>query len=148
MPDRRIDFIARERIEEIAQGYERFTHRVTWYLRAFVLLFFVAAVVFTFQEIALNSRANETRRLTEANGQLTREIQAERARSVRDGCEAQNQRHDGTIKTLNRLIDKLPSGPQRERAIHNRDSTVVLIEALVPKRDCEAQVRATVGRHR
>lgn len=147
MPDRRVDTIARERIEEIAEGYEQHTGRMSWYLRAFVVLFFGCAVVFTLQQNALSSRAAETRRLAEANGRLALEIQDERARSVRDSCEEVNRRHDSTIATLDKLLAKLPPS-QRGRAKSNRDGTVLLIEALAPKRDCEALVRRTVGHRR
>ena len=144
MPDRRVDLIARERIEEIAAGYEKHTGRMTWYLRAFVILFFVCAVVFTVQQNALGNRAAETRRLTEANGRLAGEIQDERARSVRASCQEVNDRHDTTIATLDKLLAKLPPS-QRARAKSSRDGTVLLIEALAPKRNCEALVRRTVG---
>jgi hypothetical protein len=77
---------------------------------------------------------------------LSQRIQSQRAEAIRDGCLEQNARHDGTIKTLDRLIAAAPPGPERVRAIHNRAGTVLLIEQLAPKKDCAELVRkSTTG---
>lgn len=71
-------------------------------------------------------------------------LQATRAKNVRDNCEAQNKRHDNTVKVLDHLIAKAP--PNRRAAVRaNRDSTVAFINALAPYHaDCEALVRQQV----
>ena len=102
--DRRVDPHSRNRLAEIALGYEEQNRRTTFYLRLFVVLFGVAAVVFTLQQVKLGDQADTTRKLVDANGRLGHQIQTERARSVRDNCEGQNGRHNGTIKTLDRLL--------------------------------------------
>ena len=106
-PDRRVDLHARERIEEIAQGYEKHTNRMAWYVRAGVALFFAVAVIFTLQQNALSNRGDETRQLSEANRRLGARIQIERARDVRDACEGQNSRHDKTIMVLDQQLAQI-----------------------------------------
>ena len=71
---------------------------------------------------------------------LAEEIQKERVRNIRATCEAQNARHDNTIAQLDELISEAPP-ERRARARQNRDGTVVLINALVPKRDCREVVK-------
>jgi hypothetical protein len=60
-------------------------------------------------------------------------IQEQRRDSILSGCREQNARHDRTIATLDRLIAEAPAG-RRERARQGRAGTVLLIEALAPKR--------------
>ena len=71
------------------------------------MLFGVAAVVFTFQQIKLGDQADKTRKLAEANARLGGQIQIERARSVRDSCEGQNDRHDNTIMVLDQQLAQI-----------------------------------------
>ena len=71
---------------------------------------------------------------------LAVQIQKERIRNIRATCEAQNERHDNTIAQLDELISEAPP-ERRARARQNRDGTVVLINALVPKRDCRKVVK-------
>lgn len=80
---------------------------------------------------------------TSTNTALLGRINAERARNVRAACEGQNERHDNTIRQLDRLIAQAPPS-RRARANAGRESTVLLIEALAPRRDCAALVRASV----
>lgn len=61
-------------------------------------------------------------------------IQEERAASVRRACLDQNARHDDTITALYTLAP----------ASRGRDATITLINALVPRRDCDALVTLTV----
>lgn len=56
-------------------------------------------------------------------------------RSRLELCRQQNERHDHTIRTLDKQIAKLPP-KERRRAIRQRAGTVALINALAPKRDC------------
>lgn len=74
---------------------------------------------------------------------LAVQIQQERARNIRLGCEQQNQRHDDTIRALDRLIALVPASG-RARAEQGRAGTLLLINALAPKRDCVALVRNQV----
>ena len=73
------------------------------------------------------------------------QIDKERRRTIRASCEDSNARHDGTIKQLDKIIAELPRGERRTRARQNHDGTVLLIDALVPKRDCDAVVRAATA---
>lgn len=70
-------------------------------------------------------------------------IQDERENSIRTSCQETNRRYDKTIDTLDRLIAEAPPG-RRQRAREGRAGTVLLINALVPKRDCDALVGRSV----
>lgn len=69
------------------------------------------------------------------------DIQAQRRASILTACREQNARHDDTIVKLDKIIADLPPGPQKDEALQQRDGTVLLIDALAPKRDCEAQLQ-------
>jgi hypothetical protein len=107
-PERRVDLQTRKRIESIAKGYVAFTARTTWYLRAMVLLFALSAGAFTWLLNKNSDRARETRA-------LVHQINAERARNVRDGCVGQNQRHDGTVLTVDKLLLQAVAIQEREK---------------------------------
>lgn len=75
-------------------------------------------------------------------------IQDERALSIILNCEAQNQRHDQTINVLDQRINEAKRGqtPQRQKEIQaSRDYTALLVDALVPKLDCEEEARKRVN---
>jgi hypothetical protein len=70
-------------------------------------------------------------------------IQASRADSIRRACVEQNERHDRTLRTLDALLTARAEGVSRarlERLKESRASTVLLIEALAPRDDCEKRV--------
>lgn len=71
-------------------------------------------------------------------------IQDERERSIRTSCQETNRRYDKAIERLDRLIAQAPAD-RKARAKQNRAGTVSLIDALVPKRDCDALVGRSVG---
>lgn len=74
-------------------------------------------------------------------------IQRERSRNIRQGCEDTNARHDSTIATLDRLLAfrlRHATRADRLRLRQSRVSTVLLIDALVPFRDCRALVAQQV----
>lgn len=71
---------------------------------------------------------------------LARQVAAQRLAAIRSTCEEQNVRHDQTLRTLDRLIAKVPPD-RRAQARRSRASTVLLIDALAPKRDCDQRVR-------
>lgn len=95
----------------------------------------------------------------------TAQIQRERARNTLRACQEQNTRHDGTIDTLNRVVlerlskqhvpaavpprevevrlaaaMKLADPPVRTQIEQSIGSTILLIDALAPRRDCPAYV--------
>ncbi len=75
--------------------------------------------------------------------QLAREAGATRGElaAVRDGIL--------TVSTVyQRRVNPLPPGPKRDRllrSLESREFVVFLIDALVPKRDCDRRVRELVG---
>lgn len=72
--------------------------------------------------------------------QKTEDVISSRRQAVLIGCMEANARHDATIDAIDELISRIPPGPRRERAVSGRANTVFLINALAPKRDCEAYV--------
>jgi hypothetical protein len=75
---------------------------------------------------------------TNANRDLIRAIQAERLRNIRQNCQDTNTRHDVTIRRLHQLVEQLPPGPRKVRAVQGMAGSVALIDALAPRRDCRA----------
>lgn len=79
---------------------------------------------------------------------LFSKINDERERNVRANCEQINARHDATIRQLDALLAqrlRTASPADRERIEQSRASTVLLINALVPKRDCDRLVSEQVN---
>ena len=75
----------------------------------------------------------------------TAAIQAQRVDAIRSNCVDTNARHDQTINTLKGLVARLPDPADRARAQRNIAGTIALIDALVPKRDCEQLARKLAG---
>ena len=74
------------------------------------------------------------------NQDTASDIQDSRVDFVRQSCVAQNERNVATIRRLDQLIADLPPGSRQRRAVTNRASTVALIDALAPQRDCDRVV--------
>jgi formaldehyde-activating enzyme involved in methanogenesis len=74
---------------------------------------------------------------------LAEDIQQNRVSFIRDECEDVNQRHDNTIAALDAVLKQaIEDHPERaERIEESRTSTVLLINALVPVRDCDERVQ-------
>ena len=73
------------------------------------------------------------------------QVQDERARNIFNNCRETNDRHVNTVRELDGIYeDRLRTANPAERARlkQGRDSTVLLIKAFLPIRDC----RALVGR--
>lgn len=77
------------------------------------------------------------------NEQVTVAIQSERARATRENCQLQNERHHNTIRTLDDLVANRPPA-ERAAARAGAAQFKLLIDALVPVRNCEELVRRTV----
>ena len=74
-------------------------------------------------------------------------INNERARNVLVACRETNRRHDATIAELDRLLrirTPHPTPAERRQIAQSRAATVLLIDALTPKRDCAALARRQV----
>lgn len=131
MSDRRADPDARERLDVIQQGYLRFS-RVT---KRILMVLVIAQIGLGVLSVNLvdqnNKRSDENRRLIS-------KIQDERRYSVRLQCSDVNQRHDATFEELARLTP--PDAPKE-----NIRATQVLIDRLLPVRDCDDLVLRLVG---
>jgi Flp pilus assembly protein TadB len=84
------------------------------------------------------ARADEAKRLAAA-------IQASRLESVARSCRQDNDRHDATMHELDKRLAELlthASPARRAQILSSRASTIALINALAPKRDCSRAVDA------
>ena len=128
MTDRRVDPTSAIASTQIAEGYEEQNRRTTFYLRLFVVLFGVAAVVFTFQQVKLGDQADKTRKLAEANQRLAvadpDRAGAQRARLLR-GAERAPRQHDHGRSTSCSRRSPSTSSAQRTRT---RDKVAALIK--------------------
>lgn len=76
----------------------------------------------------------------------TEEIQESRKQFVLDNCRDRNKRHDATIRRLAVNVDAIPPGERRQDALAGREGTIALIDAAIPKRDCNDEIeRLEVG---
>ena len=82
---------------------------------------------------------------TDDVAQLAQQIQDERAANTLRACRDVNQRHDDTIRALDELLKRAGRSASREQVERSRASTVLLIDALAPKRDCKRLVARQVG---
>lgn len=76
-----------------------------------------------------------------ANQARVEQINEERSQNVLRNCLDVNTRHRSTVRQLDALLEaRLRSASPAERKLlkQSRANTVVLIDALVPERDCRA----------
>lgn len=81
------------------------------------------------------------------NSDQTKNIQDSRRTSIKEQCKDQNSRHDHVITALDvALAPRLKQGnPKQDAAIlQRRVSTILLIDALAPKQDCDQVVKERV----
>lgn len=72
----------------------------------------------------------------------TRQINAERARNVRSACEETNARNKAVTLVIGQLV-KRPVEPRHltpDQQKRQAEATAKFVQALVPKRDCDALV--------
>ena len=113
-----------------------------------VLCMAVTVVVVAPTVLDTSSRTDDVERLAVENAKRTREvaaltqkIQDERARNVLTNCGDVNDRHDNAIRELDRIYERRIGSAtrgERVRLRQGRDSTVLLIQALTPHRNCRA----------
>lgn len=138
--ERRQDIGSRGRIVALEERYQKVATHLTQAVAIIGVTLFVVSAVCVVLIRANAARSKEARALAD-------QIQQERARNMRDGCVAINQRHDDSITKLRVILEQtVAAGRSRERAEQGFKSTVFLIDALVPKRDCERLVREQVGK--
>lgn len=133
-PDRRNASELRDRLDKIQHGYEK------WVAYTIRLLAILVAIQLGLGALSLY--------LVGQNRKRTDEIQASRELSTRTACRDQNARHDNTIKTLNQLVAqrKATASPaQRKQLADSLKPTILLIDALTPRRDCEKVVARLIA---
>lgn len=102
------------------------------------------AVLFTWvysQNTTLHKQDRETkalalsnRNLTKQNINLLKKVQNNRRDLIWKGCREQNARHNGSLAALKSLLKK--SGVSQTRRSQAYQQTKILIDALVPIRNC------------
>lgn len=142
-PDRRVDAEKRDRIDDIEEANQehrlRVDRSIRWIWRTAVIL----AIGNTLALVGYGLLADQNGNRIDDNKQTISDIQQSRRDSVLISCREQNSRHDNTVKTLDGLISSSP--PERKtQARQSRAFTVLLIDALVPKRNCQQRVRQLV----
>lgn len=86
--------------------------------------------------------------LWRSNDARVQQINNERAANVRRNCEDVNDRHRDTIQAVDELLAprlKTATPAERKQMRASRDSTVLILNALVPMRDCDRLVRTQVA---
>jgi hypothetical protein len=81
------------------------------------------------------------------NSDRVDQINQERFTNVERNCLDVNARHDRAVRTVEGILSPrlAEAGPaERERLEASRETTVQIIEALTPKRDCQAFAREQV----
>jgi hypothetical protein len=110
--------------------------------RPWLVVVLVAASIAMVMVLGVVLLANVFSR-TETNADFAEAIQRERARATLENCQKQNARHRNTVRTLDRIIAGTPPA-RRRQARERRAGTVLLIQALVPLRECKRVVERTV----
>lgn len=134
MPERRVDKYARDRLAEIQQGYLDVSRRLL-----LAVVFQGLVVILTAAAIGYLVNENSER----IDGQID-----ERRANVKRSCEDVNRRHDDTIATLDSLLERAPANLSQEQITASRASTVLLIDALAPERDCDVYAKQQVREDR
>jgi len=132
MPDeRRLNQAARQRLEAIQVGYERFSRRV----RIILAVLAVAQIGLGLLSIHL---LNQNGDRAQENSSLIEQVQAERAYAARVQCTDVNSRNRSAQTELRHLV---PPGTPAKRVKPSQ----VLIDKILPLRDCDKFVAHLVG---
>ncbi len=141
------------RLDEIEGGYLaraeanrqliRRLERWTVGILSVICLFLIGLGLLSLHITSRQDRQGQQARDTAlAAKQLAAAIQQERIDSIGRACHDQNKRHDDTIHELRVLVARTPRNPgvtqQQERQQIN--STILLIDALVPRQNCKLLV--------
>jgi hypothetical protein len=112
---------------------------------AMLVLLIAVVVVFTKVDSSADAAVSSSEAAAEAAQvalDVTEQIQQSRAEAIEQECRDVNLRNERTVNTLRGLIRKeVKEHPEREAEIREGvSSTILLIDALVPVRDCHARV--------
>lgn len=130
--ERRKDHRTRDRIDELTESVEK---SLTWMWRTIGVL----AVGMMLALVGAGYLIGQ-------NSDRSHDIQDQRKDSIYSSCVEQNDRHDSTIDALNKLVaERIKKHPdEAERARDSQTGSVLLINALVPKRNCPLRVKKLV----
>lgn len=152
-PERRKEYTGlEERLDTHAEVLEkRLSRFIIKALLAFAAIGLLTAVALFGFGLVLDKQSSTADRLTavvEANRQTAIEIQNQRKDSIRSACELTNKRHNDTTKALiigaGADINSRKTEAGKKEVRRRRDVTLGLINALVPKQNCDALVERSV----
>lgn len=137
-PDRRRHGY-KELEQKLDDHAERIDSRVESFIRRALIAFAIVGLTSTGALVGFGV-------LVTKQGQTTSEIQAQRRDSIFRSCYEQNLRHDNTFKQLRAVAaEAVKKEPKRAAQIkQSTKSSLTIIEALVPKRDCVKLVKQSV----
>lgn len=149
--ERRQDQTVRQRLDEIEEGYKQraednakaisdLATRTFVILAVMVAIFLATAAAFTVLQVRKVDKADQATFKAEQASQLARAIQEQRRDSTLITCEDSNDRNHDATDQLDAIIAHIKDPERRARAQANRDTTVLLINALVPLRNCKKVV--------
>lgn len=111
----------------------RINVRENWYRDVWLLL--ITGVTVLLAIIAVNAANNAQ--------QAVKDVQAQRVESILTSCNQQNARHDHTIRQLDLVLakaERVATPARRLQLRQSRAATVLLINQLAPKLDCQQVV--------
>lgn len=111
--------------------------RENWYRDIWLLIVSVVDVVAIISALHAANQANHN----------VASIQNSRISITLDTCRDQNKRNDNTIARLNKIVNNIPDPHQRRLARRSVATTVSLIDAVVPKQNCEALVHSRFSKN-
>lgn len=92
--------------------------------------------------------ADQLATLVKQNQQFAIDIQKQRKDSIIESCEAQNARHDGSVKALKAGsdidIENAKTEAAKNEIARRRDVTIALLDALAPVENCEEKAAEAV----
>lgn len=133
------------------KGYKELEDRLTKHAQAVSDRFHRWLVIglAAFSIIALSSAAGLVGFgiLLNKQGNVTQDIQQQRAATIRGNCEDQNQRNYSTVVKLNKAVAfEIKKHPARAEQIRqSAEVSIGLINALAPHQDCVQVVREATG---
>lgn len=144
MTERRIDPQTRSRVGDIQAAYTKVAKRLLILATAQVVILLAGFIAFGYL-------VDQNRERIQDNRERIRDIQASRLRNAVDSCDDANKRRAQTLARLNAFYAKAKrrSAPSTVVLRIDRNSNVLVVRTMVPRRDCEqlatGQVRVVVG---
>ncbi len=134
--DERKDHASRTRIDDLAEGY------LTWGRRSLMILSAIAVIQVLTAIAAVYLWDQNQQRVSENKALITNLKTNIKAAELRR-CEDINERHDKGVKALDAVLTAaVKKGDLPQSAVsESRKQNLILIDAIVTKRDCQTEVQ-------